>query len=64
MTGATISNNYFNSTSTNGLIITTSGTGTWDYSILIGNNAHYCTGTKWSLSAGNAGGVNTNNITT
>lgn len=37
--------------------------GTWDKSIVMGNNVSRCSGTKWSLDAGNAAGVTANNVT-
>jgi hypothetical protein len=57
----TITDNIFGGV--NGLQIEVS-TGSWDYCVVMGNNAHACTGTKWSLSAGNSDGVTANNITT
>ena len=48
---------------TNGVRIATS-TGTWDYSVVALNNMNGCTGTKWSVSAGNANGFTVNNIIT
>jgi len=47
----------------NGLRITKT-TGTFDYVILTNNNFTSPSGTKWSVAAGNANGVDTNNITT
>lgn len=61
--GPTIQNNMVGDGCTNGIRISTS-TGTYDYTMLIGNNVHNASGTKFSISAGNANGVVANNITT
>jgi hypothetical protein len=58
-----ITGNVAQQTVTNGLRITKTS-GTFDYVILTNNNFHTPSGTKWSVAAGNANGVNTNNITT
>lgn len=55
-------NNVAASGCTNGLRISLS-TGTWDNCIVALNNMNGCSGTKWSLSAGNAAGHTVNNIT-
>lgn len=62
MTGMTITNNTADSC-VNGVNISVS-TGTWDYSVVVGNNMHSCSGTRWSLSAGNANGYTINNVIT
>ena len=58
-----ITGNVAQQTVTNGLRITKTS-GTFDYVILTNNNFHTPSGTKWSVAAGNANGVNTNNIIT
>jgi hypothetical protein len=47
----------------NGLQISLASGGSYDYTMVIGNDMHNCSGTKWSLAAGNANGVVANNIT-
>jgi hypothetical protein len=62
MTGMTITNNTADSC-VNGVNINVSS-GTWDYSVVVGNNMHSCSGTRWSLSAGNVNGYTINNVIT
>lgn len=59
----TMVNNIAGAGVVNGLRIALS-TGTWDHTILIGNNFHNASGTKWTIPAGNANGFVANNITT
>ena len=61
--GPSIMNNMARAGCVNGVSIAVS-TGSYDYTMLVGNNVHACSGTKWSLAAGNANGVVANNITT
>jgi hypothetical protein len=61
--GPSIINNMARAGCVNGVQIALT-TGSYDYTMLIGNNVHACSGTKWSLAAGNANGVVANNITT
>jgi hypothetical protein len=61
--GPSIMNNIARTGCVNGIAIGIS-TGTYDRTMLVGNNVSACSGTKWSLSAGNANGVVANNITT
>lgn len=61
--GPNIIGNMAGATCINGLSITLSS-GTYDYTIITGNNMHNCSGTKWNLAAGNANGQVANNITT
>jgi hypothetical protein len=61
--GPMISGNMASEGCVNGLQISLAG-GSYDYTLITGNNMHNCSGTKWSLAAGNANGVVANNITT
>jgi hypothetical protein len=61
--GPSIMNNMARNGCLNGVSIALT-TGSYDYTMLVGNNVHACTGTKWSLAGGNANGVVANNITT
>jgi hypothetical protein len=61
--GPSIMNNMARAGCVNGISIALSG-GSYDYTMLVGNNVHACSGTKFSLAAGNANGVVANNITT
>lgn len=63
-TQLTIKGNVAGATVTNGLRVSLSGTGTWDYCINTENNWHNASGTKQSLSAGNANGYSDNNVIT
>lgn len=47
----------------NGLQISLGSGGAYNYTMIIGNDMHNCSGTKWSLAAGNANGIVANNIT-
>lgn len=58
-----ISGNLAQQNVVNGLRITKT-TGSFDYIVLTNNNFHSPSGTKWSVAAGNTGGVTANNITT
>lgn len=58
-----IVNNIFSNSQTNGVQISVTSGG-FDYTILHGNDVHYCSGTKWTIAAGNANGISANNITT
>lgn len=60
--GPTIVNNKSGDSCVNGLQIGIS-TGSYNYTIIMGNNFRSCSGTKWSLSPGNANGIVANNIT-
>jgi len=61
--GPVIQGNIASESCVNGLQIALAG-GSYDYTMVTGNNMHNCSGTKWSLAAGNANGVVANNITT
>lgn len=61
--GPMIQGNIASEGCVNGLQIALAG-GSYDYTMVTGNNMHNCSGTKWSLAAGNANGVVSNNITT
>jgi len=61
--GPMIQGNIASEGCANGLQISLAG-GSYDYTMITGNNMHNCSGTKWSLAAGNANGVVANNITT
>lgn len=63
MVQMTICENVAGATVTNGLRIGVS-TGAWDFCIVGHNNFHTPSGTKWSVSGGNASGFTVNNITT
>ena len=63
LTGPSIMNNMARNGCVNGISIAVT-TGSFDYTMLVGNNVHACSGTKWSLPGGNANGVVANNITT
>ena len=57
-----ISSNIADATCANGLQFVVS-TGAFDYCILSTNNMHYCSATKWSVTAGqNANGLDVNNL--
>ena len=58
----TFSNNVAGASVTNGFRIAVT-TGAWDYCINTGNNWHNASGTKYTVSAGNANGYSANNIT-
>lgn len=61
--GPSIMNNLTRVGCVNGIAVSVN-TGTYDRTMLVGNNVSSCSGTKWSLSGGNANGVVANNITT
>jgi len=63
LNGPSIMNNMACAGCVNGISISLSG-GSYDYTMLVGNNVHACSGTKWSLASGNGNGVVANNITT
>jgi hypothetical protein len=56
-------NSAFASASGNGFRIGVTS-GTFDYCVITNNNVHDVGGTKWTISAGNANGIEVNNITT
>lgn len=47
----------------NGVQVSLASGGSYNYTMLTGNDMHNCSGTKWSLAAGNANGIVANNIT-
>lgn len=61
--GPSIMHNTARTGCVNGITISLS-TGSYDKTMLIGNNVSACSGTKWSLAGGNANGIVANNITT
>lgn len=63
MQNMTIMGNLAGDGCVNGLRVAVT-TGAWDWCLVTNNNMHNCSGTKWSLAAGNGNGVTTNNLTT
>jgi polygalacturonase len=63
MENMTIMGNLAGDSCINGVRVGVS-TGSWDWCIVTNNNMHNCSGTKWTLAAGNANGVIANNLTT
>jgi hypothetical protein len=59
----TLANNVAGASCTNGMRLTVS-TGSWDWSLVLGNNWHNCSGTKTAIDPGNGNGASANNITT
>lgn len=58
-----ITNNTSGENCVNGVFVIVSS-GAWNYCIVTNNNFNSCTGSKWTLSTGNANGFTINNITT
>jgi hypothetical protein len=63
MENMTIMGNLAGESCVNGLRIAVTS-GAWDWCIVTNNNVHNCSGTKWSLAAGNANGITSGNLIT
>lgn len=61
--GPKIRDNMAYSGCVNGLQISLASGGSYNYTMIVGNDMHNCTGSKWSLASGNANGIIANNIT-
>lgn len=61
--GPKIRDNHAYSGCVNGLQISLASGGSYNYTMITGNDMHNCSGIKWSLAAGNANGIVSNNIT-